>query len=70
MAKSNILALWIDGVQMNISGPLLVPLMQNHQRPVGPKATGDTGTLTAWTISARTPFRVKVAQTACLSQTP
>lgn len=34
--------------------------------PVGPKVTGDTGTLTAWTISGQTPFRVKVAQTTVL----
>ncbi|KAA0720391.1 hypothetical protein E1301_Tti021518 [Triplophysa tibetana] len=34
--------------------------------PVGPKASGDTGTLEAWTISAQTLFRVKVAQTSVL----
>lgn len=34
--------------------------------PVGPKASGDTGTLAAWTISAQTLFRVKVAQTSVL----
>lgn len=60
----------IDGVQMNISGPLLVPLMQNHQSQLVPRQAVTRGHSHPGLFLLRLCSVSRLLRQACLSQTP
>lgn len=70
IAKSNVLVNVIDGVQMNISGPLLVPLMQNHQSQLVPRQPVTRGHSQLGLFLLRLRSVSRLLRQACLSQTP
>lgn len=56
-------ALWLMVCKLNVSGPLLVLLVQNL-KPAGPHTVGDNTALMTQSISVQAVFCVKVGQTS------